>query len=61
MLGHHFSAALVAKDVGDSGPESERRFDFARTYDRELVSSAAAALVRRLLPIAERGESIAQG
>lgn len=51
VLGHHFSAALVAKDLGDAGQESERRFDFALTYDRELVTSAAAALMRRLLPV----------
>lgn len=50
VLGHHFSAALVAKDLGDGGPEPQRRFEFALTYDRDLVSCAAAALMRRLLP-----------
>jgi hypothetical protein len=51
VLGPHFSGALVAMDLGDDGPDMERRFDFCLTYDRELVVEAAAALMRRVRPI----------
>jgi DICT domain-containing protein len=51
VLGPHFAAALVATDLGDTGPENERRFDFALTYDRELVTEAATALIRRVQPL----------
>jgi diguanylate cyclase (GGDEF)-like protein/PAS domain S-box-containing protein len=51
VLGPHFAAALVAVDLGDTGPENERRFDFALTYDRDLVIEAASALMRRVTPL----------
>jgi EAL domain-containing protein (putative c-di-GMP-specific phosphodiesterase class I) len=51
VLGPHFAAALVAVDLGDEGPEHDRRFDFALTYDRELVTEAVAALMRRVQPL----------
>ncbi len=51
VLGPHFAAALVAVDLGDTGPEMERRFDFALTYDRDLVVEAASALMRRVQPL----------
>ena len=50
MLGPHFSGALVAVDLGDDGPDAERRFDFALTYERELVVEAANALMARVAP-----------
>lgn len=52
VIGHHFAAALVARDLGDRGPEAQRRFDFAVTYDRELAVAAAATLMRRIEPLA---------
>ena len=51
MLGPHFAGALVARSLGDEGPEMERRFEFALTYDRELVVDAANTLMRRLVPL----------
>jgi DICT domain-containing protein len=53
VLGPHFAAALVAVDLGDQGPEMQRRFDFALTYDRDLVVEAASALMRRVQPLAQ--------
>ncbi|MDQ3609669.1 MAG: EAL domain-containing protein [Actinomycetota bacterium] len=35
VLAPHFAGALVAIDLGDRGPDDERRFDFALTYDRD--------------------------
>lgn len=52
VLGPHFSAALVARDLGDDGPEPERRFDFAVTYERSLVLEAALAAMSRIAPAA---------
>jgi len=50
VLGPHFAAALVATDLGDTGPDATRRFDFALTYERNLVVRAAASLLRRVAP-----------
>jgi hypothetical protein len=44
------SVLLVAKDLGDDGPDGDRRFDFVITHDRELVVRAAQPLLDRLLP-----------
>lgn len=52
VLGPHGSAALVAHDLGDTGPRQERRFDYALTYDRATVLSVATAL---LPSVARRG------
>ena len=48
VLGPHFGAAFVARDLGDNGPDRERRFDFALTHDRELVTEVARSMMRRL-------------
>jgi hypothetical protein len=50
VLGPHFAGAFVAADLGDDGPDPERRFDFCMTYDRNLVVDAARALMARIVP-----------
>jgi EAL domain-containing protein (putative c-di-GMP-specific phosphodiesterase class I) len=50
VVGPHRAAALVARDLGDDGPDRKRRFDFALTHDRALVLDAARALVPWLAP-----------
>jgi len=50
VLDPHFAAAFVAHDLGDDGPDFERRFDFCLTYDRDLVIEAARALMARVAP-----------
>lgn len=50
VLGPHFSGALLARDVGDTGPDLEREFEYVVTYDREVVVSAALALLSRVVP-----------
>lgn len=50
VLAPHFSAALLARDLGDTGADQERTFEFALTYDREVVADAAEALMSRVLP-----------
>jgi len=48
VLGPHFGAAFVARDLGDTGPDFDRRFDFAMTHDRKLVTEVARSMMRRL-------------
>ena len=48
VLGPHYAGALVARDLGDTGPDHERRFEFVLTFDRELVVDVAAALIGRV-------------
>ena len=50
VVGAHYAGALVARDLGDTGPEPLRRFDYALTHDRALVVEAAKTLMRRVLP-----------
>jgi hypothetical protein len=51
VLGPHFAGALVAVDLGDDGPDRERRFEFATVYDRDLVIAAAQTLLTRIAPV----------
>ncbi|MEU4423346.1 EAL domain-containing protein [Actinoplanes sp. NPDC024001] len=51
VVGPHRAAALVARDLGDDGPDAERRFDFAITHDRALVVEAARSLLHHLAPV----------
>ncbi|BCJ47886.1 hypothetical protein GCM10010168_22450 [Actinoplanes ianthinogenes] len=48
VLGAHTAAALMARDLGDTGPDPDRQFEFVVTYDRTLVTAAAHAMIGRL-------------
>lgn len=50
VLAPHFSAALLARDLGDDGADGDRSFEYALTYDRDAVVQAAAALLSRVAP-----------
>ena len=50
VLGPHFATALLARDLGDDGPEMDRMFEYALTYRRETVVLAAAELLSRVAP-----------
>jgi diguanylate cyclase (GGDEF)-like protein len=50
VLSPHFSAALLAHDLGDGGPDLSRTFEYALTYDRDTVIAAAHALLTRVVP-----------
>ncbi|MCU1360662.1 MAG: hypothetical protein JWN99_1951 [Ilumatobacteraceae bacterium] len=47
-VGPHYAAALVARDLGDDGPDHERRFEFVVTHDRDLVLAASRSLMSRV-------------
>ena len=49
VVGPHFAGAFVARDLGDTGPDAERRFEYFMTYDRKRVTSAAQPLLRHLI------------
>lgn len=57
VLAPHFSAALLARDLGDNGPDRDRRFEFFLTYNRDIVCAAAEALMSRVLPSAPSATS----
>ena len=41
IVSPHFTAALLARDLGDTGPEMDRMFEYALTYRRDTVVRAA--------------------
>lgn len=50
VLSPHFGAALLARDLGDSGPDMEREYEYALTYRRDLVVQATHELLLRVAP-----------
>jgi hypothetical protein len=50
VLSPHFSAALLARDLGDDGPDAERRYEYALTSHRFVVVAAATSLMSRVVP-----------
>lgn len=58
VVSPHFAAALVARDLGDAGPASRRRFDYVLTYDRELAVTAATALMGRVTGTSSAGSPL---
>ena len=47
VMSPHFSGALIARDLLSGGPDCERMFEYAVTYDRATVCAAADAILRR--------------
>lgn len=50
VVSPHFSAALLARDLGDDGPDMDRMFEYALTYQRPTVTAAAKSLLSRVAP-----------
>jgi EAL domain-containing protein (putative c-di-GMP-specific phosphodiesterase class I) len=52
VVGAHYVAALISKDLGDVDPvpDHERRFEFVVTHDYDTVLTAARSLLERLSP-----------
>ena len=57
-VGPYFAAAFVALDMGDDGPDKDRRFDFIMTHDRDLVIAATRALMVRLAEDSSAAEQL---
>jgi len=58
VVGPYFSAALVARDLGDGGADRHRRFEYALTYERPVVIEAARSLLGRLGAEKARGHQL---
>ncbi|SFA45605.1 EAL domain, c-di-GMP-specific phosphodiesterase class I (or its enzymatically inactive variant) [Rhodococcoides kroppenstedtii] len=55
VVGRHYFAALIARDLGDVGvDDDDRRFDFVLTHDRATVVAAARSMMKRVLPHTRR-------
>jgi EAL domain-containing protein (putative c-di-GMP-specific phosphodiesterase class I) len=52
VIGPHFAGAFTARDLGSTGPDMLREFDFCMSYDRELVVEVARILLARIVPSA---------
>ncbi|MGY2067766.1 EAL domain-containing protein [Blastococcus sp. SYSU DS0619] len=50
VLAPHFSVALLAHDLGTTGPDLQREFEYALTYDRDVAVRAARSLLGRVAP-----------
>ncbi len=50
VLSPHFAAALLARDLGDDGPDLDRSFEYALTYDRDTVVAVMHQLLLRVSP-----------
>lgn len=50
VVGPHFAAGVIARDLGDGGRDGDRRFSFCVTHERELVVQSARALLMRVVP-----------
>ena len=54
VVGPHFAAALVARDLDGSprpaGSDPDRTFDYVLTHDRPLVLEVARSLLARTVP-----------
>lgn len=55
VIGPHFAGALVAQDLGDTGPDRDRRFRFTMSYDRGRVLDGARTLLERITPAGGAG------
>jgi DICT domain-containing protein len=50
VVGPHVAEALIARDLGDAGPDSERRLEYVHATDRALIVRAARALMLSIVP-----------
>jgi EAL domain-containing protein (putative c-di-GMP-specific phosphodiesterase class I) len=48
VVGSHYAGALIACDLGDTGPDLDRRFAFVVTHDRDVVLQAARSMLNRI-------------
>jgi DICT domain-containing protein len=48
VVGAHYAGALIANDLGDTGPDADRRFAFTLTHDYATVLATARSLLERV-------------
>jgi EAL domain-containing protein (putative c-di-GMP-specific phosphodiesterase class I) len=47
-IGPHQTSALIARDLGDGGPDLDRRFEYALLSDRGIIERSARSLMLRI-------------
>lgn len=47
-IGPHQSSALISRDLGDRGPDLDRRFEYALLSGRDIIERAARSLMLRI-------------
>lgn len=50
VVGGHYTGALLAKDLGDEGPDELRRYAFMLTHNHKTVLAAARSVLERVQP-----------
>ena len=53
VVGAHYAGALVAHDLGDLGPDRNRRFEFVLTHHLDTVLAVARSLLGRVVTASE--------
>jgi EAL domain-containing protein (putative c-di-GMP-specific phosphodiesterase class I) len=48
VISPHFAAAMVARDLGDDGPDMDRRFEYHLTYSRDIAVRSALPMMARI-------------
>ncbi|MPZ69707.1 MAG: hypothetical protein GEU71_09265 [Actinobacteria bacterium] len=48
VIGSHFAAGFAARDLGDTGPDMDRRFAYSMTYNRDAAVRMAKSLLSRM-------------
>lgn len=51
VIGPHYAATLIARDLGGSITDPDRRFAFMLSHDRELVVAVASLLMDRMTAV----------
>jgi EAL domain-containing protein (putative c-di-GMP-specific phosphodiesterase class I) len=53
VVGAHYTGALIARDLGDAGPDLDRRFAFILTHNHDVVLAASRSLLERVTATAQ--------
>lgn len=54
VVGAHYAGALIAHDLGDTGPDQDRRFAFTLTHDYVTVLATARSLLEHVATVDRR-------
>jgi EAL domain-containing protein (putative c-di-GMP-specific phosphodiesterase class I) len=49
LVSSHHAAAFIARDLGDLGPEQDRRYEYVVTHDRATVVAAGRSMLSRFV------------
>ncbi len=61
VVGAHHAEALIARDLRDHAADTQRRYEFVHTHDRELIIRAARSLMLTIPPATASAQSTRPG